>query len=183
MVSDGLATAGDTIISRNTKKVFNINGYLVGGAGSLTEINNFVSWFTEYTNAEVANDKDHTLSINYPEPYDNSNFLALVLTPEGSLHYYEGGINNFEIANPFAIGSGANYAIAAMKAGADITTAMEVAIDMDCFTGGEVYLVELPIQIEEEEELQPKEVEEIKEVHKMYKVLDNIIYSGGMEDV
>lgn len=48
-----------------------------------------------------------------------------------------------EIFAPDAWGSGCDFAIGAMKAGADARRAVEVAIDCDPHTGGEVQVIDL----------------------------------------
>jgi hypothetical protein len=46
-----------------------------------------------------------------------------------------------EEAAPFAIGSGADYAVGAMKAGADACRAVEIAIECDVNSGGPVEVI------------------------------------------
>ena len=70
---------------------------------------------------------------------DGDCFEALHMHPKGDV-FYVGGRNfsKIKINTPVAIGSGAPYAISAMKLGLDPTAAVEFAITLDPLSGGKV---------------------------------------------
>lgn len=77
---------------------------------------------------------------DYPEALD---VCALVIMPGGSVWYYAGhkSFTGPLVARFFAIGSGEDYAVAAMSMGASALDAVKIAMEHDVFTAG-------PVQVE-----------------------------------
>lgn len=75
--------------------------------------------------------------------------------PEGSVGFTvdkAGAVTSYEEngscmvqANCFAIGSGREMALAAMAAGADPQKAVEIAIDLDVYSGGSIDVLRIPL--------------------------------------
>ncbi|AVZ45396.1 hypothetical protein [Escherichia phage vB_EcoM-Ro121c4YLVW] len=76
---------------------------------------------------------------------EDEEFIALVVHPDGRIFLHEG--NNPTRAYPideeyYAVGSGSDFALAALDAGATPEQAMEVAKKRDAFSGGETFIEE-----------------------------------------
>lgn len=145
MASDGQITFGGRIDNYSMKKVRKINGCLVGGAGRLASVLQFFDWFQDWSDAQqVQGDAPH-VKVFVPEGIDDEDFNGLVVFADGVVFIYEGGKKSYQLNGQdyFAIGSGSDYALAAMDAGADATQAVSVAIHRDIYSGGEIFSEEL----------------------------------------
>ena len=158
MVSDGQVSFGDRIDQTNLKKVRKINGCLVGGAGRLSSVLQFFNWFEEWSNAQVVQGESPHVQVFIPENIDDEDFTGIVVFTDGVIFMYEGGKRCYEIvgAEYYAIGSGADFALSAMDAGASAEDAVKVAIKRDVFSGGELFIEHLD---EEPEELTKQKAE------------------------
>lgn len=78
---------------------------------------------------------------NFAEP-EGSRLVVLLASKEGS-YLYEDRCIPFKVSTPYAIGTGARFAMAAMMAGADAKRAVEIAIELDIYSGGEVHTIEV----------------------------------------
>ncbi len=145
LASDGQVSWGDRIDSYNLKKVRKINGCLVGGAGRLASVLQFFDWFQEWSDAQqVQGDAPH-VKVFVPEGINDEDFIGLVIFADEIAFMYEGGKKSYqlEVNGYFAIGSGSDYALAAMDSGASAEEAVAVAIKRDVYTGGEIFTEEL----------------------------------------
>lgn len=141
MVADGRVTAFDRIEGDDFVKVFNINGLLVGGAGSATSIMKFVDWVEKLTQTQIAQSLfvDGTVNIVPPENIKEEDFTALIVSEEDGIVQYYGGENFIRWDKEYvAIGSGADYALAVMDAGFDAEKAVEIAMQRDVYSGGQI---------------------------------------------
>lgn len=133
LAADKLATSSGMRIT--VTKLFRARGCLVAAAGDLDRINESVAWF-----AAGADPK------NMP-PYarDNNDYVGmLVIEKDGSILKYERSAVPFKIESPFmAIGSGRDYAMAAMHLGKSASEAVAVAIALDCNSGNGIDTMEL----------------------------------------
>lgn len=145
MVSDGQVSSGDRIDAQNFKKIRKINGCLVGGAGRLSSVLNFFEWFEGFTNSSILQSTAPEVDIIVPENTTDEDFTGLVMFPDGEVLLYEGGKRCYPIFNKeyYAIGSGADYALAALDAGASAEFAVDVAKMRDVFSGGDTFVEEL----------------------------------------
>lgn len=160
MVSDGQVSFGDRIDQMSLKKVRKINGCLVGGAGRLSSILQFFSWFEVWSDAQLVQGEAPHVQVFIPEGLDDEDFTGLVVFTDGVVFMYEGGKRSYELVNSeyYAIGSGADFALSAMDAGATAEEAVKVAIKRDVFSGGEIFIEELD---EEPEELTKEKASEM----------------------
>lgn len=145
ILSDGKVTFGGRVDSINFKKVRKIGDYLVGGAGRLTSVLSFFQWFEQNLQCEAARDAVPGLMIHSDPDKEDEEFIALVVHPDGRIFLHEG--NNPTRAYPideeyYAVGSGSDFALAALDAGATPEQAMEVAKKRDAFSGGETFVEE-----------------------------------------
>lgn len=143
MAADGRATIGDMIFRENIQKILNYNGILIGGAGSLSSIKKFQKWFADTTDSTLAAEDYPQVNIELPAELVEDDFTALVLYPDGSLFQFFGCSTIIEVEQPCAIGSGMQFATAAMDAGASAEEAVRIATQRDVYSGGEIKTFEL----------------------------------------
>lgn len=158
ILSDGQMSFGDRVDSLSVKKVRKINGCLVAGAGRLASIYLFFDWFQNWSDAQVVQSESPHVQVLVPEGIDDEDFTGLVIFPDETIFLYEGGKKSYQLSDVsyYAIGSGADFALAALDAGATPEEALAVAIKRDCFSGGDTFVEELD---EEEEELTREKAE------------------------
>lgn len=110
-------------------KVHRSGDALIGGAGEVASIRQFVKWYAD--------------GQRLPKPKISDNFCALVLNGEG-LFYWASNLVPEPIERGFhAIGSGGNAALGALLAGANVKRAVEIACLVDASSGGEIMLHKL----------------------------------------
>jgi len=117
---------GNYIDRISIKKIFEINGCLVGVAGNPGYMKQFLNWY-------------RTQRHEFPELGED--FAALESTPDGQCFYWDSIGVPQEVGFPAAIGSGANIAIGAMMAGATPSQAVRIAMELDMSTGGDLYIL------------------------------------------
>lgn len=124
MAADRRVTFGNTISS--VKKLFCIDNDIVGIAGTVTDQQNFLFWYESLS-------KDPA---SYPEMHDGS--TAIVYSDaDKCLYKYEKSPHPIKIeAAFFAIGSGRDFAIAAMHCGKSAYEAAQIACLYDAYCGG-----------------------------------------------
>lgn len=127
LASDSLVTC-DGMICGDVTKIHRIDGGYIGCAGDLSDIASVVYWL------QGTSDK----------PKDVSVFSAIIVLDDGRAFEMDERMVRFQCAIPNAVGSGAKYALTAMKLGKSASEAVEVAISMDIYSGGEVVSYELP---------------------------------------
>lgn len=114
--------------STKVNKVFPVirheERWLLGGAGTLQHILNFVDWF------EGPN------TLEFPDMGETG---MLALREDGALFFYYQSGTPIHITAPFfAYGSGSDYAMGAMAAGRTPQQAVQIASKFDSGTGGGV---------------------------------------------
>ena len=124
MVCDGMRCRNDTIIEMNAVKIQSFkDGTIIGCSGASADINRFLAWFGSQEE----------------KPKIEEHFAALVLKPDGTCSYYhEPHLEELPAQLPTAIGSGMDFAIAAMDAGAPPFVAVEIACKRDPWSGGTI---------------------------------------------
>jgi ATP-dependent protease HslVU (ClpYQ) peptidase subunit len=133
MAGDKMASTGDSKHGRVTK-VFKIKGSLIGFSGSLDVGVAILRWFENDCNEDY-----------WPElQYESLECNVLVVGPDGVVRVYERyPVPIVMEQNIHAIGSGRDFALAAMHLGFDPVKAVEVASELDGCTGGGVDVVYL----------------------------------------
>lgn len=128
MAGDGQADIGDTIMVTNRRKVYRTSqGVLLGCAGRSVDAQRFRAWFDD-RNAAKPRLKE---------------FQALALYADGRLEYWNEDMEPTEMQAPCSIGSGMDFALGAMMAGADPGEAVRIAATRDPFTGGDIIVEHL----------------------------------------
>jgi len=110
-------------------KIFKINGHLVGFAGRADTSALLRYWFENGAKPE-----------EWPDPYDDETDCSMiVVTPDGKVMYYERFPIPIVMENEFfALGSGRDFALAAMALGCNPERAVEVACELDLYSGNGV---------------------------------------------
>lgn len=128
MAADGMAISHGTIVEHGLSKVIRLDdGTLVGTAGQRSDGDAFKAWLG-----------------GGERPKIKKPFEALVLRPDGSCTYHcEHDLEGLTTEFPAAIGSGMDFALAAMDAGASPRRAVEISIRRSPHSGGEVTVLTL----------------------------------------
>lgn len=120
LAADKLANNGGLIMK--VTKLFKVRGCLVGGTGDFDRVMEVIAWFA--AGAEPS---------KLP-PFQRSNedwTGLLVIEPDKTILKYERSTVPHKIESPFwAIGSGRDFAMAAMHLGKSACEAVEVASDL-----------------------------------------------------
>lgn len=129
LVSDSQSTIGDQIYENDCQKLFpNVGPFAVlGVAGNYQDAMDVIEVIQDFTKV------NQVRGLDYEELEWNCAMLAI--THEGQVWHYTGKFS-FELRSdiPFAIGSGASYAMGALAMGADAETAVKVASKFDLYT-------------------------------------------------
>lgn len=131
MAGDGQRNHCGTITNRKARKVRCLNdGTLVGTSGDVGFGDAVVNWIEEggVDNAAIA----------APKLEMDGGFACLILRPSGELLLMGQDCRPCAIETPYAVGSGMDLAIGAMRAGATPKQAVEIACEYDEHSGGEI---------------------------------------------
>lgn len=133
LAADRQATHHDSAFFAVTK-IHRINGCLVGGAGSADVYQSMINWFQE-----GAKDED------FPSIQSETNDATMVvISPDGRVMVYDRTPHPVIIENEFfALGSGRDFALAAMHLGCSAEEAVKVASMFDTNSGNGVTVLKL----------------------------------------
>jgi hypothetical protein len=141
---DGTRMAADTMSDNGglrmpTHKIFRTDAFVLGGCGAYGDISKHFMAIKHMTVAEV-------LEHGYPDWDDDDGGPGMILVGRRNpaLAFYLCGPTWAKIERRYhAIGSGRDYALAAMSLGHDAESAVKLAISFDVYSGGEVEVVEV----------------------------------------
>lgn len=109
-------------------KVFKVRGHLIAVAGSYDIAIEMIEWFSDGCDPDF-----------FPEKQKTEPATMMVITPDREIHKYERSHLPLKFENEKeAIGSGREFALAAMACGCDSAEAVRVASMFDCYTGNGV---------------------------------------------
>lgn len=128
--ANGLNAAGRS-------KVHDINGWLLGGAGASSQIDEFISWFTtECQDGKLRKPPSHLQTGN-----ENSYTIMAVNKKSRAVYQFADGLHPFRINGKyFAIGSGMPVALGALAMGATAEQAIRCAAKHDVYTSGAIQI-------------------------------------------
>ena len=130
MAADRLVTTVHDLTAGTRTKVYKVNGWLAGGTGLSEDCAAFVGWIAQ--------------GLPQERPKLESQFVGIAVSPNGSVHNYNGALVDFALEAPYyAIGSGDAVAMGAMFAGANAQQAALAACAHNPFCGGGVDVIEL----------------------------------------
>lgn len=162
LAADKQLTIGE-VKGKITKISRGKGGELLGAAGVSAICVDLVKWYN-----------DGCVARNFPKMYDDQLAYLLVITPWSGIYLYYASEDYVHLSDNdiFAIGSGADYAIGAMRAGADAVRAVEIASEFSTSCGGGVDTLELPPLEEDSKyyELIKKPKKTTKSLKKNYKL-------------
>lgn len=135
---DGRTLAADRLADcngarRTVTKIQRIDGALIGGAGNMGRVFAMVEWF-----------RRGAVPADFPSGAADNNWAVLLVVKDGRAVTYEQSPWPLEFKDrQIAIGSGRDFAMAAMHLGQDARGAVEVAIDLCPSCGGGVDVLEV----------------------------------------
>lgn len=140
VVSDGISMGADRRVGSDSYtyqndfiKIIKIDEKtILGISGTAADVYVFSKWYNNRENILNVSEKFMGLRL-VKEPLDSS---------LGVLTIYDNKGREVDVTPPFGIGSGAPIAIAALKAGATIHRAVEIACEMDVHSCGEPLVYE-----------------------------------------
>lgn len=133
MAADSYCTYGDTIVSTNQTKIFNIEGVVYGFCGTTSDIVRVVKYLS---NGLCEDAKEINLSGNFVEYLK---YNPTIKQLNWCFIYKDCFVEEQLIETSFmAIGNGMNFAIAAMRAGCSAEESVKIACEYDVYSGGEV---------------------------------------------
>lgn len=137
--ADGRITRGDTITSEYTKKITRLkSGVLVAQTGAVAQSRAFVKWLEENG---LDGDLSTAPSLVYDHNDEHSWAMVVAAYKKNGVtivrEYWSSGVVDYIDVKRAAWGSGSNFALGAMVAGATATQAVDVAKQLDCGTGGQ----------------------------------------------
>lgn len=115
------------------RKIYVVNGDVIGLAGNLTDFQKFLKWYKD----ERSNHEDIEGSSHQIESLE-----ALVYS-NGKLYCYDESCIAIRMGEIGAVGSGSSFAVAAMLAGASVEKAVDVACQLDPFSNGPIYTIDV----------------------------------------
>lgn len=139
---DSQATAGSMITDYDVQKAVNLGTCIVVGAGRWSHVLKFQDWVAECVMAQIAQQEHPYVNINMPEEMVDDDFMGAILYQDGVVELFEGCKDSYETSQPVFLGSGGAFAAGAIKGGANGVAAVEAAIHLDPYSGGEVKVEE-----------------------------------------
>jgi ATP-dependent protease HslVU (ClpYQ) peptidase subunit len=145
LASDSLASIQGVKIQHPVQKLWDIDGYRVGTAGSYAQALAFVSYLESAVEAQRVQEDTF---LNIPQPVADAleEFTAIVVSPEGDCFIYEGAHLSIPVKPPVAIGSGGVFAESSMALGLSAEEAVAHAIKFDVYSAGEIQVLGVPKQ-------------------------------------
>jgi|HigsolmetaAR201D_1030396.scaffolds.fasta_scaffold40716_2 ATP-dependent protease HslVU (ClpYQ), peptidase subunit len=133
VAADGLMCYGNERAARPANKLLKREGRIFGVAGTgIEEV--LITWYLDGADPEKA-----------PKVTGDHWWNLLVIETDGRMLFFTSDAPYGQPAKaPFAIGSGADYALGAMKAGASAKRAVEIACELNVYCGGEIVAFDLP---------------------------------------
>lgn len=130
-------------LKRKLTKIYKLpNGHLVGATGGSLDCKKYVEWYEK-----VCDTTDDSTVYIPTWSGDNTPWL-MVVTPWKGVYMYTGGdaFIDYSENDIFAIGSGAEYALGAMRAGATAEEAVLIASEFDNGCGMGVDTITLDVE-------------------------------------
>jgi ATP-dependent HslUV protease subunit HslV len=133
MAADGLRKQHGAIIDTDALKLRRLSdGRIVGTCGDVAEGEMVVEWL------EAGGGKDD-------KPTISDDTVALVLNLDGTVEIYDHHCRPIRVPAPIAIGSGCEFAMGALDAGASPQKAVVIATRRDPNSGGRISVMSLMV--------------------------------------
>lgn len=149
VVADGRSTVGNLVTGKKARKIWivdlTINGLtekaVFAGAGSYQSINMVRSHL----------EREDFLEAEAVPELEPGSFSGIVVLQDGRCFVLEDRLVPMEQEWPVAIGSGTDYAMAAMTMGKTAIEAVDLACELDVYSGGELMMVDINKMVIERE--------------------------------
>lgn len=126
LAADSMVTGNGMRIGRITK-AYRVGRLLVGLAGTVGLAQAFLHWLAEGAKGDPPSMKA-----------EDGDAEVMVVLPDGRIATFDKYGRDQMASTQYAIGSGGRFALGAMAAGADARRAVEIASELDCFSGGPI---------------------------------------------
>jgi ATP-dependent protease HslVU (ClpYQ) peptidase subunit len=125
MIADMQVTRGNTK-QKTIPKILRVGNSLIGMAGNLDAILAVRQWFENGQQGEFPKDE---------------NISGVIVNKEGIWEFFGNGIPYKYPGKYLALGTGSDFALGALEAGADMATALKIAKKLDTHSGfGTTYM-------------------------------------------
>jgi ATP-dependent protease HslVU (ClpYQ) peptidase subunit len=142
IASDGQKSSGNYICPGSATKIIRRENMVFALTGISSLFEPMIDW---YLKGAAPKECPRPLSEN------SSSFSILIIFKEGKAFKVSSNIPYpEEVFAPDAWGSGGVWAVGALKAGADVRRAVEIAIECDTSSGGEIQVMDLSFQMNSE---------------------------------
>jgi ATP-dependent protease HslVU (ClpYQ) peptidase subunit len=139
--------ASDSMVSCNGSKMYEthktakVDGWLVGCAGTSASCAEYLVWFAGLDKSNWPQKAPTTIKVENSDEWPVS---CIVVSPKGVIWVADGTGHPYRINNKMVgTGSGGNYAVCALKAGASAVEAVRIACEVDCHSGGKIRVLKL----------------------------------------
>jgi hypothetical protein len=142
MASDSMCIVDDTRAGY-TKKIYSLCSGVLGVTGRVYACEIFAAWFTDFNGSgvKIRNMGEHVSP--FPEVLTEGDFVGLLWDDdEGLVRIYDDATFSKVPRGFDAIGSGGDFALGAMAAGASADEAVRAAMSLDIYSGGSVQVVQ-----------------------------------------
>ena len=129
VAADGRIVIGTSVFTQSARKIFRIHGEIVGTSGDFSFGDEYLTW----TRQKFCK----RLKPKLPPKRAADFFRALHISKKDVI-LVDADMTFLRAIPPIAIGSGADYALAAMLQGATPAEAVAIAAKMDPWTGGNI---------------------------------------------
>lgn len=124
------------------RKVFSIHGWLLGGCGNSSHLDEFYDWFR--ANCKDGKLREPPKCLKVAANSHGGWTVMAVNIKDGVVYQFADGLYPFKMEGKFfACGSGMGIALGAMAMGASAEKAVEVAMRFDIYTGGKINKVKV----------------------------------------
>lgn len=137
---DGVSICADTLVSSDgvrmghAEKIIKTKNGVVACSGDMATCAKIVDWIGKGASKK-----------RLPALTSDEDFNVLWIDKKKRAWHIETSLVPFRACVPCAEGSGSDFALAAMTAGMNARKAVELAIKLDCYSGGEIQEVKICI--------------------------------------
>lgn len=131
VASDTQLTGGDTIHG-DVIKIVRLGNTIIGGCGDFQEVVKWMKWMVQ---GECATELQSAES-----------FSGFIVSSDGVMKCVDNRFIEYQVTNKhgiFAFGTGDRIALGAMRAGATAEEAVQIACELDIYSGGGVDVLEM----------------------------------------
>lgn len=139
------AIAADTQVTHGERalrfedKIYEVGDRLVTGFGSCIQINDFAAWLDNLAQPECWLE-----DTNCPQIYGDDTLIIVIEDDGHVIEVSQHGVESIGFPEQYSWGTGGEFALGALAAGAEAAAAVMIAAKFDIYTGGEVTCFDIP---------------------------------------